>query len=94
VVICESYNVIRSARDATRVAAVERGVETKVIWVNIPEEITRQRWLKNKETKERFDIPQKVYNEAKEEFEPPTQDENIIEYDGSLDLDIWMKRHF
>ncbi|MBI4100176.1 ATP-binding protein [Candidatus Microgenomates bacterium] len=91
-IICESYNVVRSARNETRVAALRRGIETVVIFVNIPEEVTRKRWLENKQTNERFDISERVYNEAKREFEPPTENENVIIYNGTIPINEWIEQ--
>ena len=80
-------------RDKGRKLATDLGIETKIIFVDIPEEIVRKRWLENKEKHDRFDIPEDVFEDAIEQFEKPTVNENVIVYQQEEDLDQWINKN-
>lgn len=81
-------------RDRARKLASDLGFETKIIFVNIPSEVARERLLKNRTGNERFDIPDEAFERVIEEFEIPTEDENLIIYDQTTPLEEWVKQHF
>ena len=83
----------KSWRDRARNLATDLGIETKVIFVDTPVEVVRERWLQNKLTNERFDITESVFDEAIKDFEKPEHDENVIIYHTSMDVDNWIKEY-
>jgi len=93
-VLTEYAWVTKQWRDRARKLAGEMGVETKIIFVNTPEDVVRRRRLENRDVNARFDIPDTVFEEALHDFEPPTKDENIIMYDRAEKLDVWTKENF
>lgn len=81
-------------RNRARKLATELGIETKLLFVNTPEQIARERWQQNRKNNSRFDVPDSVFEEAIKLFEKPTKDENIIVYDQSMNLDAWIEKNF
>lgn len=70
------------------------GVETKIIFVDTPENIVRERWLKNKHTKERHDVPDNIFEDGFLYFEKPTEEENVIVYTPNTDIETWADINF
>jgi len=92
-VISDISNLERSDRDRLRTVATGGGFPTKVIYLNIPESVVRERWLQNKKKQGRFDISEKIFNEAVGALEEPTEDENVIVFDQSLSLKDWIEKN-
>ncbi len=86
--------ITRDWRDRARTVAQNAGFQTKVIYIKLPQETIKRRWLKNSKTKERFHWPKEEFKRYLKEFEVPTKDEDIIFYDQSFDLDKWIKNNF
>lgn len=93
-VVHDTGNFTKHERALVRNIGDKLGVEVKTIYVDIPKEVVKQRWLNNKLTKDRFDISKKSFKEAVAEMEPPTVEENVIVYDGKTDIDEWIKQNF
>ncbi len=93
-VINEYAWVTREWRDRARKLATDIGIDTKVIFVDTPENIVRERWLQNRKTHERFDLPEAVFKEALQDFKRPETDEHIILYDPSMEFDEWVRVNF
>ncbi|MCL5747015.1 MAG: ATP-binding protein [Patescibacteria group bacterium] len=93
-VLNETAWTTREWRDKARRVALDAGFQTKIIYLEIPEEITRERWLKNRKTKQRFDVPDNVFEESIRTFEIPGEEENIIVFDQNTSLDKWVERYF
>lgn len=81
-------------RNRARKLADDLGIETKIIFVDTPEHIIRERLRKNSKTPERFDIPDDVFEEALKLFDAPTEDENVIHYNQNYNLEDWIKENF
>lgn len=93
-VLYDCANQDRFSRDRLRGVATKGDFLTKVIHVDTPVTTVRERWLKNKTTKERFDLPEKIFQEAIDSYEPPTEDENTIVYNPSEVAEEWIEKHF
>ena len=92
--VANEYAWITSGwRDRARKVAKNAGFETKVIYIKLPQDVIKRRWLENSKTKTRFHWPEKELEKYLEEFEEPTQDENIILYDQSTDVDNWIEEN-
>lgn len=78
-------------RDRARKLATNLSIDSVVLFVKVPEELARERWLKNREEQKRFDLQEDVFNEAVKEFEIPTEDENLLVYNQTIPIDEWMK---
>lgn len=83
----------RDWRDRARKLADDLEVETKLIFVNTPQDVVRERWLQNRKTNKRFDIPDSVFEDSLRLFEKPTSDENVLVYSESDNLDEWIKEN-
>lgn len=93
-VINETSWTKRWKRDRARKLATDLGLETKVIFVNVPVDVIRDRFLKNRLENDRFDIPDEILESAIQEFEIPTENENILIYDQKVPLEEWIKENF
>jgi len=94
IVICDTGNFTKYERGIVKRIADKLGIKIKTVFVDTPKEIAKQRWLKNKLSKGRFDISEKDFEEAVAEMEPPTQEENVIIYDIKTDIDEWIRLNF
>lgn len=81
-------------RDRARKLATDLGLDSKVLFVNVPEKVARERWLKNRTEQQRFDIPEDIFEEAAKDFEIPTEDENLLIYDQSVSVEEWIRQNF
>ncbi len=90
-VICDFSNLEKGYRDKLREIAQRNNAKPMVIYLNTPFNIIRERWLKNKETGERFDLTERVINESIEDLEIPGEDENTIVFNYELSVDDWVK---
>lgn len=93
-VVNDTANFTKDQRDKLRAIADRAGVDSIVIYVNIPDSVARQRWLNNRVTKERYDVRNEDFAEVADNFQPPTTDEHVIFYDGSLSIELWIQKHF
>jgi len=93
-VIYDSANLDRESRDRLRLLVKDGNFETKVILVDISEAEVRRRWLKNQSTKERFHLPEKYLQIAVDTYERPTDDENLISYDQTVNKEGWIDHLF
>ena len=93
-VINDTANFTREQRDKLRAIAEKVGTDSIVIYVNIPESVARQRWQSNRQTKERYDVRDEDFTEVADNFQPPTPDEHVISYDGSLSIESWIHEYF
>ncbi|MBI5448802.1 ATP-binding protein [Candidatus Gottesmanbacteria bacterium] len=86
--------ITKEWRDRARKVAREIGFETKVIYIKLPQDIIRQRWLENSKTKARFHWPEEEFKRYLQDFEEPAQDENVILYDQLTDVGEWINKNF
>jgi len=54
----------REWRAGKRKIARDLGVETKIVFVDTPEQVVRERWLRNRWTNERHDVPANIFEEG------------------------------
>lgn len=90
-VIHDTGNFTKSERDVVRKIAEEMGIEAITILVDVPVEIARQRLVRNRETKERFNIPDDEFESTLKEMERPTQDENHLVFPIDSDFEKWVE---
>lgn len=93
-VLYDCANQDRAARDELRKVAAKGNFPTKVIWLDIPIETIKSRYIKNKETKERFDLPERIFQAALDTYEPPTIDEDVYRFDGNVPVELWIEKIF
>ena len=85
--------ITKAWRDRARQVAAVAGFATKVIYLQMPPEIIRQRWLANSQTHTRFHWPKEELDRTFTDFEEPTPDEDIVYFDQAVSLDDWLKKN-
>lgn len=89
-VLYEDTNIRLEHREELRELARQYGATSVVVYVNTPEEIRAERMKQNLVEKQRHDVELENLKTAVSQFEEPQQDENVIIYNQSMDLDEWM----
>jgi predicted kinase len=84
----------REWRDGKREIVSVVGVDTKIVFVDTPEDVVRERWLSNRKSNERHDVPDDIFEEGFRFFEKPTEDENVIVYTPETDFESWADENF
>lgn len=89
-VVFDSVNTKFEHRQEIRVLANQTNAISKVIFLDTPIEIQKQRQLKNKETGERHDVKQEYLDQAIIELEPPTESENVLVFKPDTNLEEFL----
>ena len=93
-VIFDSTNHDRESRNRLRALAAKGNFPTKVIYIDVPTDVARSRWLRNKSEMQRSDLPEHLFQHAIDNLEKPTEDENVISFSPTEDFDKWMEANF
>ncbi len=93
-VVDESANFTKEQRDRLRVIAEQYNSQTYVIFVDISLAEVRRRWQENRQTVVRNDVRDDDFAHVVEYFEPPTANENVLRYDGSMSSEVWIRQYF
>jgi predicted kinase len=75
-----------------RAIAKNYSVNTTVIYVDVPLSEVRRRWLENRQTGMRADVRDSDFANVVEHFEVPTEDENVLRYDGTIPGAAWIEQ--
>ncbi len=89
-VMDDSANFTKHLRDRLRALAESYGAHTMVIYVDIPFSEVQRRRQENRQTRVRADVRDSDFAHVIAQFEPPTEDENVLRYDGSISLEKWI----
>jgi len=90
-VVFDNTNTKFEYREELRQIAKSVGAETKVIFLDTPIEIQKERQNKNLETGERHDVKQEYLDQAIQELEIPTAHENTLVFKPETDLASFLK---
>ena len=93
-VIDESANFTREQRDRLRDIAEQCHAQAGVIFIDIPLSEARRRWQANRQTRIRADVRDEDFAHVIDNFTPPTEDEHVLRYDGSLPPAEWVQHTF
>jgi len=77
-VLYDSTNHTRASRDTLRNIARGVGADARIIYVDTPVTIVRERWERSKDSGDRFVLGEKLLNETIDALEKPTEDENVL----------------
>lgn len=77
-VVHDTGNFTKHERDLVKIIANELGIETMVIFVDIPKEEAYRRLLENRKTKTRFDVNDTDFESTVKEMEPPADTERHL----------------
>jgi predicted kinase len=93
-VIDDSTNFTREQRDRVRQVAEPYHARTLVIFVDIPVSEVRRRWQANRRTRIRADVRDADFAQVLEHFAPPTVDEHVLRYEGTIPVQDWVHLTF
>lgn len=89
-VVFDSVNTRFEHREELRQLAKSAGAGTKVVFLDTPIDIQRERQEKNRETKARPDVKQEYLDQAINELEVPTSEENVLVFSPDIDLEAFL----
>lgn len=92
-VVHDNGNFIKHERDLVREKAKRLGLRSRVIWVNTPESVARERLLSNRISGDRFDVSDSDFNNTVAEIEPPDLSEDFLIYNTSETPKDWITRN-
>jgi hypothetical protein len=69
-------------------------MSAKIIFVDVSESVIRDRWLQNRRTGNRFDVRDADFALVVNNFQPPTDEEDVIRYDQTLPVSEWVHQVF
>jgi len=90
----DATNFQRKERDRLRNIAARHDLPTTVIHLNLPAAKVRRRWLDNRRSGVRYDVRDEDFAQVAENFEPPSSDEDVLIYDGTLPSSQWIEQMF
>lgn len=93
-VIDDSVNFTRRLRDQLRNIAQRRGARAVVVFVDVALDEARRRWRENRQTAVRDDVRDADFAHVADHFDPPQVDEEVLRYDGTVPLDVWIDHTF
>lgn len=85
--------ITRAWRDRARQVATSVGIETKVIYLQLPRATILERWQANSIARNRFHWPEKEMQDIFHDFEEPTDKENVIIYNQTIPLEAWIRNN-
>ncbi len=80
----------RAQRDEFRMLARSTGATVTFIYLDVPESLVRERLMANRQTAQRFDVPDDLFTQAIGLMEPPDGTEAVARYDGAAPVSIWV----
>jgi predicted kinase len=86
-VVFDATNYSRAQRDVLRMKARKHGAESVVVFVDVPERECRSRWLKNRDSGERNDVPDSDFEKVVSRFDPPQAEERVLLYLPGMHVD-------
>ncbi len=93
-VVDDSANFTVEQRDRLRDIAQQYNASTCVIFVDISLTEARRRWQENRQTAVRADVRDDDFAHVVVYFAPPTVNENVLLYNGSLPVRDWIHHIF
>lgn len=91
--IHDATNYARTVRDRLRAIARQYDASAHVIYVNIPFDVANQRRHANQAQSQRHQVSDADFQEVVNNLEPPTVDESVLVFDGTLDIETWITRY-
>lgn len=91
-VVYDDNNPKFDHREEIRKIAKEIGSDSVVIYLSTPLEVIRAREQANRSTGERHEVTPENFQTVLEHFEPPTPDENILEFKPDTNVEKFLKK--
>lgn len=89
-VLFDATNYARGVRDQLRKLAHQQGAACAVIYVVVSADVANRRRQQNQVTLEREKVRDEEFDEVATGFDVPTNDENVMRYDPSTDIEDWI----
>lgn len=93
-VVHDTGNFTKHERSLVKKIADDLGIETITIFVDTPKDEAYKRLMKNRLTKDRFDVADEDFEETTIEMEPPKDDEKHLVFKWTDSMDEWIKANF
>lgn len=93
-VVHDAGNFTRSERELAKQIADKQQITSLTIFVDTPRKKCQERLMKNRQTKERFDVTDASFDEAVRELEIPDKDENTLTVRQGAVIDYFLDKHF
>lgn len=90
-VVFDNTNTKFEHREELRQIAQSVGAPAKVIFLDTPIEVQKERQIKNQETMERHDVKQEYLDQAIQELEVPGANENTFIFKPDTDINQFLK---
>ncbi len=91
-VVHDATNKERITRDYLRAIARQFSASAYVIYMAVPIEEANRRRVANQAQPQRHDVSEAGFLELVSSLEPPTADESVLIFDGTLDVMTWVER--
>jgi predicted kinase len=91
-VVYDSTAFERVTRDQIRAIARQYDASARVVYFTLPVAEANRRRIENQLHPQRHDVSEKGFWELVNSLEPPTADESILIFDGTLDAATWIER--
>jgi predicted kinase len=92
-VIVDDTNCFRFLRDDFRAVAERHGARTAVLYLDAPLALIEDRRRENDRTRARAPVAEPVLLDLVDNFEPPTEDEDVLVFPADAMPDAWVARH-
>ncbi len=92
--LVDDTNCFRWIRDRFRWVAERHGYRPRVIFLDVPLEVLHQRRRANQLTGDRHRVVDPIFDSHAADFEPPSEDEDVITFDPDQDLGQWLLVQF
>lgn len=93
-VLFDDANFMRAQRDFLRTIAAKYDASTHVIYLDVSATEARERQLRNRATRQRYDVRDDDFAHVVTNFEPPTPDEHVLRYNPLQSVDEWVEQVF
>ena len=93
-VLYDATNFRRAQRQRTRQIAARHGAATAVLYITTPALAAEQRRQQNRQLHARADVHDIDFAAVAAQFQPPTADEDVIQYNGSAPVAAWIADTF
>ncbi|MCC6932132.1 MAG: ATP-binding protein [Deltaproteobacteria bacterium] len=90
-VVHETAFVTKKWRDRAKAVAFTAGFQSKIIFLDIALVTIRARYEENEIRAWRYKTPKNVFEAYIQEFEAPSNEEDVIIYDGQPPLEDWIE---
>lgn len=92
-VIYDATNFTKQQREEPRQIAEKYQAKAQVIFVDVPKEVVIKRWQENRKANNRFDVTDEDFAQVVDNFQAPTEKEDVIRYLQKDDMNQWIKNN-